>query len=312
MTKNGGCLLVKHKMTEVHDNGNRKDAGRRSSKNSGSSFGGVLLGLGIGWVALKYINVSFDMISYLLILAGAGIIASSVYFKQRDNTVKELSGGLIGGLVLAVIFSSIFGGTFFIPFGNSITGSGDMVTQTFDYDDFNAIDVSTGFNLEVTQGDEYSITVSVDDNALDRLEVNKNGDTLSIGLDVGGYSNMNLIAVVTMPALDSLELSSGAHGDVSGFITTNDFDLDLTSGSWVKIDGTAGDLTADVGSGSHIDLSEFIVNDVDVELSSGSNGSVYAGGRLDAKVSGGSRLTYYGNPDLGRIETQTGSTITPR
>jgi hypothetical protein len=152
----------------------------------------------------------------------------------------------------------------------------------------------------------------VDDNVLDRLEVSKSGDTLSIGLEIGDFSNMNRIAVVTMPALDRLELSSGAHGDVSGFTTTNDFDLGLSSGSWVKIDGTAGDLTADVSSGSHIDLSGFIVNDVDVELSSGSNGSVYAGGRLDAKVSGGSRLTYYGNPDLGRIETQTGSTISPR
>jgi hypothetical protein len=299
-------------MTEVHDNGNRKDAGRRSSKKSGTSFGGVLLGLGIGWVALKYIDVSFDMVSYLLILAGAGIIASSVLFKQRDNTVKELSGGLIGGLVLAVIFSSIFGGTFLIPFGNSITGSGNMVTRTFDYEDFKAIDVSTGFSLEVTPGDEYSITVSVDDNALDRLEVSKSGDTLSIGLDMGGFSNMNLIAVVTMPALDSLELSSGAHGDVSGFTSTNDFDLGLTSGSWIKIDGTAGDLTADVGSGSHIDLSGFIVNDAAVKLSSGSHGSVYAGGRLDADVSGGSHLIYYGTPDLGTIETQTGSTITPR
>ncbi len=71
-------------MTEVHDDGNRKKAGRRRSKNNENSFGGVLLGLGIGWIALKYIDVSFDIFSYLLILAGAGIIASSVIFKQKD------------------------------------------------------------------------------------------------------------------------------------------------------------------------------------------------------------------------------------
>ncbi|MES0326243.1 MAG: head GIN domain-containing protein [Candidatus Bathyarchaeia archaeon] len=299
-------------MTEVHDDGNRKEAGRRRSKNNGNSFGGVLLGLGIGWIALKYIDVSFDIFSYLLILAGTGIIASSVIFKQKDNIVGELAGGLIGGLVLAVIFSSIFGGTFIVPFGNSITGSGDLVTQTYDYEDFNAIDVSTGFSLEVTPGDEYSITVTIDDNALDRLEVSKSGDTLQIGLELGGYSNMNAIAKVTMPALNKLELSSGSHGDVSGFTSTNDFDLDLSGGSWVTIVGTAGDLTTDVSSGSHIDLSGFTVNDVDIEFSSGSHGSVYVGGTLDADINGGSHLTYYGNPNLGRIETQTGSTITPK
>ena len=76
--------------------------------------------------------------------------------------------------------------------------------------------------------------------------------------------------------------------------------------------GSAGDLTIDASGGSRIFLSEFIANNVDVALSGGSNGSVYAGGRLDADVSGGSHLDYYGDPELNNIHTSSGSSITPK
>ena len=282
------------------------------SRSSELGFGGVLLGIGIGWVALNYLDVSFDVLPYLLILVGIGIVASSVLFKGQNRAMGELAGGLIGGLFLAVIFSGVFGLTNVFPFGNSITGSGDIVTKTFDYQDFDAIDASHGFSLDVTEGDEYSISVSVDDNVLDRLNVRKDGDTLKIGLDPGGYTRMNLVARVTMPSLNKIEFSGGTRGDISGFISTYDFEVDLSGGSWAIIDGSAGDLVIDASGGSHFDFSEFTVNDADVVLSGGSNGSVYVGGRLDADLSGGAHLDYYGDPELGTIETSSTATISPK
>jgi hypothetical protein len=141
------------------------------SRSSGLGFGGVLLGVGIGWVAINYLDVSFDVFPYLLILVGVGIVASSVLFKGQNRGMGELAGGLIGGLFLAVIFSGVFGLTDLFPFGSDITGSGDLVTKTYEFQDFSAIDASHGFSLDVTEGDEYSISVSVDANVLDRLDV---------------------------------------------------------------------------------------------------------------------------------------------
>jgi hypothetical protein len=115
-----------------------------------------------------------------------------------------------------------------------------------------------------------------------------------------------------MPSLNSLEFSGGTRGSITGFSSTHDFNVDLSGGSYANIVGSAGDLIIDASGGSHFDLSKFNVNDVDVELSGGSNGSVYIGGRLDADASGGSHLTYYRDPELGTIDTSTGSTITPK
>ena len=272
----------------------------------------MLLGLGVGWMFLRYVDISFDIVPYLLIILGVGVLASTVLFKQQGRMVSELVGGLIGGLFLAVIFSGAFGFINIFPFGSEITGSGDVVTRTFDYQGFTAIDTGNGFSLEVTQGDQYSITVSVDDNVVDRLKVSKSGDTLSIGLDPGSYNNMNLVARINMPALNGIELSGGSNGDISGFTSTHDFDVALSGGSWATIVGSAGDLAIDASGGSHFDFSEFTVDYVSVEMSGGSHGSVYVGGRLDADLSGGSHLDYYGSPELGDIETSSGSTATPK
>ena len=297
-------------MTKVHENG--RDAPRRRSKDSGKSFGGVLVGLGIGWVALKYVNISFDSFSYLLILAGLGIVASSTILKQVDSSVTELTGGLIGGLVLAVIFSSIYGGTFMIPFGVGITGSGNFVTETYDYMDFEAIEARNGIQVEVTQGAEYSISVKIDDNLLEKLDVSKVGNTLNIKLEPGQYTGAHAIATVTMPELTRLDLATGSYGKIYDFTVNNDLNIDVSAGSHLIMSGTGMDITLGVTAGSHANLSEFKATNVDTSYSGGSHGSVYSSGNLDAEISSGSQVSYYGNPDLGRITVSTGSSLTPR
>ncbi len=49
--------------------------------------------------------------------------------------------------------------------------------------------------------------------------------------------------------------------------------------------------------------------DADIELSGGSHGTINVNGRLNADVSGGSQLTYIGDPTLGDIEKTSGSTV---
>jgi hypothetical protein len=215
-------------------------------------------------------------------------------------------------LFLAVIFSGVFNFGSPFQFGRSISGSGDLVTKSFGYQDFSAIDAGYGFGLEVTHSPAYSISVTVDDNVVDKLVLKKEGDKLIIGLEPGSYSNMNLMAQITMPSLTDLEFSGGSHGDVSGFISVNEFNLDLSGGSWVTMVGSADDLKIEASGGSRLFLTDFSADNVDAKLSGGSHGSIYASNRLDADLSGGSHLDYYGDPDLGDIEISSGSSITPK
>jgi hypothetical protein len=282
------------------------------SHSSGIGFGGVLLGFGLGWLIIKYIGVSWDVAPYLLILAGIGIVLFNLLFRKENRRIGELTGGLIGGLFIAVVLSSVFGLTGILPFGPSMSGSGNIIDREFDLQGFTVVNAGNGFHVEIVQGFEYRISVSLDDNMLDRLVVQKDGDKLKIGIKPGSYTNLNLNAVITTPILNGVELSGGSHGDVSGFSSTNDFSVVLSDGSEIVIVGSAGDLRVDASDGSRVDLSRFKVDYAKVVFSDGSNGSVYADEKLDVDLSDGSHLDYYGDPVLGNIDLSDGSTISPK
>ena len=52
----------------------------------------------------------------------------------------------------------------------SITGSGNVVTQEEAITGFDRLDVSQGFQVDVRQGDTFSVVIRVDDNLVDRLD----------------------------------------------------------------------------------------------------------------------------------------------
>jgi DUF4097 and DUF4098 domain-containing protein YvlB len=77
--------------------------------DSGVGFGGFLLGVGGGYYLFRYVNFNADIISYLLILMGLGIILGSLLFKGRKNPIQDVFGGFIGGLILAAFITQGFG-----------------------------------------------------------------------------------------------------------------------------------------------------------------------------------------------------------
>jgi hypothetical protein len=213
----------------------------------------------------------------------------------------------------------------------SLTGSGNVVTQEEAITGFDRVDASQGFQVDVSQGDTFRVVIRVDDNVVEHLEVAKKGDTLRIGLKQNRsyrLKNVTLEAEVTMPALVRLDLSGGSHATLTGFASTEDFNADLSGGSHLRGDIEAGDANFDLSGGSHltlggsaqdlrldasgggqIDLGNFPVVDANVELSGGGRATVNPSGRLDVDASGGSHVTYVGNPTLGDIDTSGGASV---
>ena len=213
----------------------------------------------------------------------------------------------------------------------SITGSGNVVTEEESFSDFDKVDASHGFKVDVSQGDTFRVVIRADDNLIEHVNVSKSGNTLKIGLKRNRsykLENTTLEAEVTMPTLVGLDLSSGSHVTVTGFKSSDDFDADLSSGSHLRGDieagdvkfdlssgsgmtlsGSAQDMMLDASSGGQIDLGDFSVVDADVGMSSGGRATVNVSGRLDADASSGSHVTYVGNPTLRDIDTSSGGSV---
>ncbi len=206
----------------------------------------------------------------------------------------------------------------------SLIGSGNVVTEEFDLSGFDQVEVTDAFEVEIRQGDAFSVVVRVDDSV-------KQGSTLRIGLkpiSSSTVSDMTLEAEVTMPQLTGIELSGASDGSVTGFMSTEalyaevsgasslrgDIEaggvrFDVSGASDVKLRGSGEDLVMDVSGASSADLADFPVADADIEVRGASSATVNVSGRLDVEANGASRVRYRGSPTLGNVDSSGGSSI---
>jgi len=233
-----------------------------------------------------------------------------------------------------------------------VTGSGNLETKQYNFSDFNRVDIGYAFEVGIDQSSSYSISITADDNLFEYIQVSKEGETLKIGLKrIISLGTVTLKAEVTMPQLRGLELSGATRGTVSGFsstenldvevsgassldlvdisagdvkcevsgaskvtgdITAADADFDVSGASTVQLEGSASDIVVDTSGASRVKLAAFPINNATVALSGASSGTVNLDGRLDADLSGASKLSYIGEPTMGTINTSGASTLSKK
>lgn len=216
--------------------------------------------------------------------------------------------------------------------GGMTRGSGTVVTEEYDFTDFDEVSLGYAFDGTITQGDTYSVIVRIDDNLVDKLVVEQNGNRLNIGLEPNSLVNQATMEVdITLPDLTWLEASGASQAQLTGLTTDGDFtahasgasrihgdiaagdlDLEASGASTIALAGTAADVRAGASGASTIDLEELTAANADANASGASNITVNTGGTLNADASGASNVHYLGNPTLGNIDESGGSNVDPR
>ncbi len=215
---------------------------------------------------------------------------------------------------------------------NAITGSGNVITQEYDFTDFNNIDIGHAFKVNITPGDSYSVVVRVDDNIVDKLLVEQKDSRVTIGLQQGTVvTQATLEADIILPDLNRLDVSGAAQvqlndldtvdtfiaeasgaSRIQGGLTANDVELEASGTSNITLVGSGANVVAKASGVSKIDLEGFEAVDAQTEASGTSTVIVNIVGILDADVSGASNVYYVGNPEMGIIDTSGGSNVEPR
>ena len=126
-----------------------------------------------------------------------------------------------------------------------------------------------------------------------------------LGLDVSGASTLEIIDFEVADA----EFSVSGASRISGNITADDMDIEISGASSVEVGGTADRLVLEVSGASKMDMTDFSLNDASLELSGASEATLNVKGRLDAQLSGASRVYFYGNPEMGNLDVSGASTI---
>lgn len=137
-------------------------------------------------------------------------------------------------LFALLVFVFVLSACSFTPPG-TVTGSGKMVTEAFDVQDFDQIRVGTSGVLYLEQGDEFSLNIEADDNILPLLDVEVEQGALILRSepDITPLQFETIIYRVTLPELSLIDLSGSAD------IRVEEFSADSLS---VNINGS-GDVT---------------------------------------------------------------------
>ena len=218
-----------------------------------------------------------------------------------------------------------------------VKGTGNVISQLYNHTDFTEIEIGSAFEVEVVPLDTFTVSISAQENLFDYVEVSQSGQVLKIGMKPLTFTNADLKAVITLPALSRLRLSGASQGTAKGFRSTGDFKLELSGASNLDIDieagtaaiqlsgaseltgrlisagaemelsgasqatlnGSAGSLTLQASGSSDADLSSYPLQNAVIDLSGASTADITVSGTLDAELSGASTLNYTGSPALG-------------
>jgi hypothetical protein len=233
---------------------------------------------------------------------------------------------IVSAALVALSISSCNGN---FNLGNSVSGSGKIVTEKRNVSQFNKITVANGLDCEVIQADNFEVTVEADDNLINGIKTQVENNTLVIYSEYNNYINVTSKKItVKLPKILSLESSSGSTLKSGSLLTGEDITLksssgssmevevesdkitlETTSGSEQQITGKALKLYTASSSGSHIEANELIVNEVYSQSTSGSSTTVNAVLLLDGKASSGSSITYVKTPKEVRVEESSGGSV---
>jgi hypothetical protein len=237
--------------------------------------------------------------------------------------VKQAFSVIIVLLTLAVSLSGC------TRVGSSLNGSGKVIDQDYKIAGFNSIHAKGKFDLEITRATIFNVTVSTDDNLINRIQVTLDHQTLKFDIEAPAtFFPTSLKVQVEMPSLQALNLSLGAKAVIKEFKSRNDFFLfltqeslltgvleagnvsfDLSEGSQLKLAGKAQSLDLNSRGASKMDLGDFLLETADVNMKEKSEAVLNVSGKFDAVLNDNSKIYYLGNPLFYDTSISGGSTM---
>jgi len=224
----------------------------------------------------------------------------------------------------------------------------DFVTRELDITDFTNIEVDCAFRVEIIQSKDYKVAIWASEALQNEVSAVKSGNTLKLSLKSHSFHARPIVqAKITLPQLNRLRLGGAVSASARGIESLGTLDLNLSGNSVLDIEANSDVLKCEVSGASklagrlQVTTAEFVLSGAsrvmlngfakDVMLSGwgasraeaegfstenarlllkgASEATIKATGQLDIDLSGGSRLTYTGNPTIHTISVTGASSL---
>lgn len=200
---------------------------------------------------------------------------------------------------------------------------------------FHGIEVGTGIELLLTQGNTEELAVSAASPEFrDKIITKVENGILKIhyesktGAINKKHETKNLRAYVSCKELDRLYATTGSEVKINGLIHAGNLDmkantgatihgkvevvslkLDQDTGSRVNLSGKSDNVEATGSTGSRFNGEDMQSNTCNIKVNTGARISIHADKELQVKASTGGIVTYKGAAGIREIKTNTGGSV---
>jgi hypothetical protein len=217
---------------------------------------------------------------------------------------------VLAGVVFANLFSfgRASGQLFNFSFKSGIRGSGVAASEAREANDFTGVDVGGVFQVEITAGKEFSVLVDADDNLLQYIKTEVNGDVLHIETTERINSTTPIRVRISAPDIESVGASGASKVTLNG-VNNSNLSVDTSGASKVKIEGETAEVKVEVSGASSVDAESLKAKTAEVDASGASSVNLFVTERVVADASGASRISYAGNPTNVEKKTSGASRV---
>ena len=179
---------------------------------------------------------------------------------------------------------------------NGIEGSGDMITETRNLDEFSRIISSGSTDIYVTVGEDQMVTLIFDDNLIDMIETDVRGKTLEIYCEDSYSSRRSCRIEISVPSLESVRLSGS--GDMEIYDLQGEvFEYTISGSGDLRAEGEIDELDIRVSGSGDVDARDLKAQEAYVKVSGSGDVKVYASEGFRGRVTGSGDIDIYGNPE---------------
>jgi Putative auto-transporter adhesin, head GIN domain len=214
-------------------------------------------------------------------------------------------------------------------FGKRVHGDGNVTTQDRSVTEFKNIEVGGAAKVFVSQGDQHSVKVEVDENLQQFVEVYQEGDKVVVreksGFNLDPTGDLKIY--VTSPVYNNIDVSGAC--DIIGQTPINNpenLEMHISGAGDMKMEVNAPHISAEVSGSGNIDLKgetkaadlsltgaghahcfDLKSETTKVDISGAGSAQVFASVRLDAEVSGAGSVDYKGGAAVDQHVSGAGS-----
>ena len=202
---------------------------------------------------------------------------------------------------------------------NDIRGSGQVETKQYKVSGFETIEFSGIGNIFITQDDTESLRVEAENNIIERLKVETQGNKLVIGLksnfinviptkpvnfyltvkdlrdiEISGAGNVTCEKLTT----SDIEILSSGLGNIDMGIVAESLEVDISGAGKVDISGQVKTQDISISGAGSYEAFELESSDCQISISGVGKAELNAANTLDIQMSGFGSIEYKGNPTV--------------